>query len=106
MVSLCLEGLVRLEGMKVTCNDQPIDSVEWFKAFRKYLAGQQTELSQFTEDIKAQTKLKKLRHNDTVKIPDGNNIVFRLACTFQDDSHYVWQINSEIAYPMEVDMPR
>lgn len=105
MVSLCLEGLVRLEGMKVTCNDQPIDSVEWFKVFRKYLARQQTEQSQLAEDIEALTKLKKLRRSDIVEIPDGN-IVFRLTCTFQDDSHHVWQINHEMAYPMEVDMPR
>ncbi|KAK1362791.1 hypothetical protein POM88_038352 [Heracleum sosnowskyi] len=102
IVSLCLEGLVRLQGINITCNDQPIDVVEWFKVFKKFLDGPQTTQFQLAEDIDGLTKLKKLRHIDTTENSDCD-MVLHLTCTMEAD-FFAWRITPETTDQMEVDM--
>ncbi|KAK1367232.1 hypothetical protein POM88_042793 [Heracleum sosnowskyi] len=104
IVSLCLEGLVRLEGIKITCNDQPIDSVEWFKVFKKFLVRPQTAQFQIAEEIDELTKIKKIRLIDTIENSEGD-MVLHLTCTFEVDSHIAWRITPKGTDQMEVDMP-
>ncbi|KAK1362781.1 hypothetical protein POM88_038342 [Heracleum sosnowskyi] len=102
IVSLCLEGLVRLQGINITCNDQPIDVVEWFKVFKKFLLAPQTTRFQLAEDIDGLTKLKKLRHIDTIENSDCD-MVLHLTCTLEAD-FFAWRITPETTDQMEVDM--
>ncbi|XP_074347705.1 importin subunit alpha-1b-like [Apium graveolens] len=87
IVSLCLEALVGLKGIDITCNDEPIDVVEWFKVFKKFMVRPETPQFQLAEDIDELTKLKKLRSIDTIENCDGD-MVLHLTCTFEDNLHF------------------
>ncbi|KAL8102012.1 hypothetical protein AgCh_033788 [Apium graveolens] len=58
IVSLCLEALVGLKGIDISCNDEPIDVVEWFKVFKKFMVRPETPQFQLAERYRRVDKIK------------------------------------------------
>lgn len=121
IVSLCLEGLIILKGVKVSYNGQPIDAAE----FKKLLIRLRGAQIQSADDTMGLARWKKSRHADNIKRSyDDMDIILYVTATFkedmqqpdsqiclvyksvEDDTHYASRDSYILANEMEVDQPK
>lgn len=82
ILSACLEGLVRLEGVEIACNGALIDDVELKKCLVT-LRGRQFQFVDDDNDVDELPKSKKLRTTDNIGKYDGD-VELHLTCTSKE----------------------
>lgn len=84
IVCACLESLVRIKWVEVTCNGEVVNDAE----FRKCLGRLQEKQVQLADDIEGSLKSKRLRATDSIGKYDGN-VVFHLRPLNENLDHVI-----------------